>query len=136
MERCNDFTLRISRCWSAETSSDPDHWTPENPAWGQCAVSACLVQDVLGGEILWTKAVCLDGKEYSHYFNVLPNGAVLDMTRQQFPDGTVLVPDGGIPKTHSNSGKDFGSTRDYVLSYQTTRDRYMRLRRQYQTLSD
>ncbi len=39
----------LERCWSADTSADPDGWSPENPAWGQCAVTALVVQDRFGG---------------------------------------------------------------------------------------
>jgi hypothetical protein len=72
MNTHSDIYDRLRRCWSADTSSDPDQWEQANPAWGQCAVTACLVQDILGGDILWTMAICPDGREYSHYFNMLP----------------------------------------------------------------
>ena len=41
--------LRAS--WSTETGGK---WLSENPARGQCSVTALVVQDVLGGEILKT----------------------------------------------------------------------------------
>ena len=135
METHNDIYMRLRRCWSAETSSDPDRWTQANPAWGQCAVTACLLQDELGGEILWTKAICPDRQEYSHYFNLLPDGTVFDATRQQFPAGTLFVPEEGIPRTQSGSGESFMSTREYILSYETTLGRYVRLQQRYQSLS-
>lgn len=136
MNTHNDIYDRLRRCWSADTSSDPDHWEQANPAWGQCAVTACLVQDILGGDILWTMAICPDGREYSHYFNMLPKGVVFDATRQQFPRGTIFAPDGGIPRTQSGSGKDFGNTREYVLSYQATLDRYVRLQQRFKSMSE
>jgi len=76
-------------------------------------------------------AICPDGREYSHYFNMLPKGVVFDATRQQFPRGTIFAPDGGIPRTQSGSGKDFGNTREYVLSYQAMLDRYVRLQQRF-----
>ena len=38
----------LIRSWSIETSSK---WTIENPAKGQCGVTALVVQDIYGGEI-------------------------------------------------------------------------------------
>jgi hypothetical protein len=49
MNTHNDIYDRLRRCWSADTWSDPDHWEQANPAWGQCAVTACLVQDIRWG---------------------------------------------------------------------------------------
>lgn len=41
------------RCaWSRETSEEPDAWTCENPAFGQCAATARVIRDYLGGEIV------------------------------------------------------------------------------------
>src|SRR5262249_295600 len=42
----------IERSWTRSTSSDPEHWSEKNPAHGQCAVTALVVQDCLGGELL------------------------------------------------------------------------------------
>ena len=43
---------RLTRAWSSETSST---WRRDNPACGQCSVTALVVQDVLGGELLKTR---------------------------------------------------------------------------------
>src|SRR6266566_2911292 len=48
-----ELRKRIRACWRADTSSDPTGWSVSNPAWGQCAVTACVVHDVLGGRIVW-----------------------------------------------------------------------------------
>ena len=106
----------LTRCWSKETSSDPEHWTPDNPAWGQCAVTALIVNDYLGGGIVWAEAKLSDGKNISHYFNLI-DGTEVDLTRRQFPEGTV-IPDGVEKK------KEYTSTRDYVLSFPATQQRY------------
>lgn len=44
----------LQRAWSSRTSS---LWTTENPAKWQCAVTACSVQKLYGGEILKTPAL-------------------------------------------------------------------------------
>ena len=42
----------LIKSWSIETSSK---WTIENPAKGQCGVTALVVQDICGGKIIKTK---------------------------------------------------------------------------------
>lgn len=111
---------RLQKAWSAATTSDPAHWTTANPAWGQCAVTACAVQDEIGGEVVWAEAQLPDGRRISHYFNRV-DGREIDLTAGQFPPGTVIPT--GAPKT-----KDFATTRDYVLSFPATRARYDRLK--------
>src|SRR6185436_2032868 len=46
-----DFYQQLRRSWSIETGSG---WQPDNPASGQCGVTALVVQDKFGGEILKT----------------------------------------------------------------------------------
>lgn len=112
----------IGKSWSRETSSDPEKWNPENPAWGQCAVTALVINDYLGGEMVWAEAKLPDGRGISHYFNLI-DGQEVDVTRKQFPEGTVIP--SGIEKK-----KPFASTREYVLSFPVTQQRYLLLKQQ------
>jgi hypothetical protein len=112
----NQLSSIFNKIWSAETSASPSDWTAENPSWGQCAVTALLVQDILGGEIVWAEAELADGRKISHYKNLV-DGREIDFTNQQFPPETTIPV--GVPKT-----KTYSSTRDYVLSYEPTRKRY------------
>lgn len=114
------LTEAISKSWSAETSAFPDKWNPENPALGQCAVTACVVQDYLGGEILNCLAILPDGGTDTHYYNVI-DGEDLDLTKQQFMAGSSFSE--GQPKT-----KGHASTRDYCLSFDATWQRYHSLK--------
>jgi hypothetical protein len=105
----------LEKSWSEKTTSEPKYWTKENPAWGQCAVTALVVQDFFGGELLRglfkfkdTKSVEFVG---SHYWNRLPDGTEVDLTRCQFPED-VEISIGEL------------RTRQYVLSYPETRRRY------------
>ena len=66
----------LEKCWSVETSSK---WTPDNPARGQCSVTALVLMDVFGGRLLKTRV----GGEW-HFYNEI-NGAVRDFTASQFP---------------------------------------------------
>lgn len=65
----SSLELALKNSWTLESSSDPENWTPDNSSWGQCAVSALIVNDYLDGEIVWANAILPDDKEISHYFN-------------------------------------------------------------------
>jgi hypothetical protein len=69
-----DGALRAS--WSADTSYWPDTWTPERPSIGQCAVTALIVQDQLGGDIIVAEVA-----DDFHFWNRLPDGTEVDLTR-------------------------------------------------------
>lgn len=97
----------LAAAWSPETSSDPSGWSPANPAWGQCAVTALVVQDYLGGELRRGLVGTV-----SHYWNVLPSGQEVDLTIDQF----------GRPKPTVRDVVD--RTRSYVLSFPDTQVRY------------
>jgi hypothetical protein len=78
----------LRTAWRREFSAKHDAWTPNNPALGQCASTALLVQDKFGGEIL---CAVIPGKFGSHYWNRV-DGQELDYTRSQFPAETVIPP--------------------------------------------
>lgn len=101
----------LVRAWVRQTSADPPHWSHANPAWGQCAVTALVVQDFFGGVLLRCET-----SGGSHYWNRLSSDQEVDLTRQQFGDGVTIDP--GQPRA-----------REYVLSFPATRERYELLRR-------
>jgi hypothetical protein len=105
----SDLEAAIAANWMRETSADPGSWTVENAAWGQCAVTALVVQDYFGGTLLRGKV-----GPVSHYWNVLPSGEEIDLTRDQFPDGVAIE---GVESR----------TREYVLSHLETARRYRAL---------
>lgn len=81
----------LRRRWSADTSFWPEEWTPNRPSFGQCAVTAMLVHDRFGGEIL--RAV---NQGVPHYWNRV-DGIDVDLTRDQFdtwaPEDRVVTVD-------------------------------------------
>jgi len=107
----NDLEAALATAWARETSADPEGWREENRAWGQCAVTALLVQDVYGGEIRRGEVGSI-----SHYWNVLPSGNEVDLTKQQFG------PDVEIDNVQLR-------TREYLLSHTDTARRYQTLER-------
>ena len=100
----------IREAWTRETSADPRGWSDANPAWGQCAVTALLIQDGHGGDLLRAEV-----NGVSHYWNRLPSGVEVDLTREQF--GDLPLPMGPIEIR----------SRDYVLSFDATQRRYQLL---------
>src|SRR3989344_4637066 len=84
--RLKEYLECIVRACSLETSSDPNNWTPENPLYGHCAVVALLVQEEFGGKLLRASLENVGGYEQmrSHYWNLLPIGAEVDLTAGQF----------------------------------------------------
>ena len=94
----------IRRSWSGETSAEAA-WVADRPSVGQCAVTALVVQDYLGGDLV--RAI-VGG--VSHYWNRLPDGTTVDLTRDQF---TSFQP------------VDIGlRAREYVMSFPETTLRY------------
>jgi len=65
----------LLKCWSSETSS---LYIKNNPARGQCDVTAILIYDYFGGEIIKT---FID--EQPHFYNQI-NGIRYDFTVSQF----------------------------------------------------
>lgn len=65
----------LAKAWSKETAVQ---WTADNPASGQCNVTAAVIYDLYGGEILrtWIPSVW-------HYYNRI-DGQRLDLTDSQF----------------------------------------------------
>ncbi|MCK9230036.1 MAG: HNH endonuclease [Syntrophales bacterium] len=68
----------FAKFWSKETAYY-NEWNIKNPSYGQCAISAIALQEIIGGEI--AKIILSEGK--SHYFNIL-DGNVYDLTSDQF----------------------------------------------------
>lgn len=65
----------LRRSWSRETGKQ---WTEDNPAAGQCNVTALLVHELFGGELLKTPL-----PEGDHFYNRL-GGVRFDFTESQF----------------------------------------------------
>lgn len=70
-----DLFFRLRRSWSVETGR---HWRADNPAAGQCGVTALVVQDAMGGDILKTE---VNGAW--HFYNQV-EGRRIDFTMGQF----------------------------------------------------
>ena len=109
IEKPEDIRPYLKRAWRAETSMAPKDWSSDNPAVGQCAVTALIVQDLFGGGLL--RGDIVGG---THYWNRLPGGREIDLTAEQF-DTVPLISNVQL------------RSREYVLSYPATGARYRRL---------
>lgn len=113
---------QVRTAWSAQTTAN-EVFDPENAAAGQCAITALLLQDLLGGDLVWAEVQLPNGALISHYWNRI-DGVDKDLTRDQFPEGTI------IPAGSAKPG-EFDSTRQRVLSFEQTRVRYGILRHRF-----
>lgn len=80
----------IKKSWSKDTAYYDFLWCKNNnsKASGQCRVTALLVQELLGGDILYSHVVC--NKELDHYWNKIGN-LEIDLTFKQFRANTTFV---------------------------------------------
>ena len=77
MTAFNETQVRevLDSAWSLETAVQ---WSIENPANGQCNVTASVIYNLFGGEILKTRY-----PNFWHYYNRI-DGVRLDLTDSQF----------------------------------------------------
>jgi len=73
----------IEISWAPETSFYPSRWNSDNPALGQCAVTAILLSELCGLQVV--RGTYRGNRR--HYWNVDEDGNIIDMTLSQFPPG-------------------------------------------------
>ena len=76
-----DYYDLLSRVWCRETCASRmrNEWSEDNKTWGQCTITAFLLQDIYGGRVY---GVPLPDGNY-HCFNVVGD-RVFDLTSEQF----------------------------------------------------
>lgn len=99
--------------WSASTASPPESWSSANPAKNHCSVTALLVQDAFGGDILKTRT-----SGGTHFYNLI-DGTRWDLTMSQFSEP---IPFDDVPSSRSEALADCGAAR-----YAELADRLARL---------
>jgi hypothetical protein len=88
-----DLEAAVCAAWALDTCDpvDADDRSAANPSRGQRGSTALVVHDLLGGELLIAEVVRSDGSRQGvHYWNLLPDGTELDLTREQFADDEVI----------------------------------------------
>lgn len=111
-EQVETFNNKIRNLWSADTSTAGAAWSPFRPEKGQCAVTALLVQDEYGGTL---NRALVNGE--SHYWNTLPDGTEVDLTRSQFDDPIII---------EEPQKRD----REYLFGSESTVQRYNQLKKE------
>ncbi|WP_240660148.1 hypothetical protein [Streptomyces sp. WAC 01529] len=95
----SDIETAVRESWGADTA-DPgssETWPPDNPERDQCGVTALVVNDLLGGDLMLGE-VHVDGERTGyHWWNRLASGMEIDLTRGQFLPGETLTD--GVPLT-------------------------------------
>ena len=78
IETLDDLYNVLRECWCKESAypSCQAEWVPNDPSYGQCAITAMLVYDMFGG------CIRVSGGG-THYFNKI-NGHYIDLTIEQF----------------------------------------------------
>ncbi len=101
----------IAASWGPDTCDPQDlPWSARNPPRGQCGVSALVLQDFCGGELLLSE-VLVDGARVGyHWWNRLPDGSEVDLTRGQFRADEVVGAPRVVPHPPGPPGRCASST--------------------------
>jgi hypothetical protein len=94
----------LVKSWNKNTCYPPmeKEWTEKNPAYGQCYVTALIVNDYFGGKIL--KAKFNNGT--GHFWNLIEDKEI-DLSKSQFDENEV------IPKPKIYSREEIESKSKY-----------------------
>lgn len=81
----------VRASWGPDTRDpdEPGSWEPRNPARGQCFVTAAVLQDLLGGEMVIGQSKAGGQWLGCHYWNRFA-GLDVDLTREQFAPGETV----------------------------------------------
>lgn len=103
----DDVCKIVSMSFSKETCypSLKEKWSEENSCLGQCAITALVLNDFLGGKIMRCPS-----ETGSHYYNLI-NDQIVDLTVFQFQT---------LPEYEKGEER----TREYLLSNEDTKKRY------------
>lgn len=111
----------LYQAWSKESSYSPDDYEQHDKSYGQCAVTALLLQDILSGEIMRGWAINKEENvRVRHYWNRFGDTHV-DCTWKQFPEGTTII-------------ESKLAQRKQLLNHKSTSNRYKVLRAAYRRL--
>lgn len=115
----HDLYDALCEVWCADTCAPRmrDDWTRENITYGQCSITAFLVQDIFGGRVF---GILRPGGNY-HCYNVVGD-VKFDLTSEQFTKGK--NPEGVLD--YENNPEQF---REVHFSKEEKRLRYEKLKK-------
>lgn len=107
----------IRESWGPDTRDpgEPGEWQHANPAHGQCFVTAALLHDLLGGDMVMGEVRSNGNSLGAHYWNRFA-GIDIDLTREQFSAGETVSSGRTVPRTP-------GPFRRCQAQYEILRDR-------------
>jgi hypothetical protein len=90
----DEIEAAVRSSWDAQTCDSSDlPWSGDNPAKGQCGVTALVLNDLLGGDLMSAEVHHPDGTRQGwHTWNVFGDGFEVDLTVEQFRDGEQIQP--------------------------------------------
>jgi hypothetical protein len=88
-----DVERAVRAGWGADTCDPADlaDWHPDNPARGQCGVTALVLNDFFGGDLVLGEVHVAGERTGMHYWNRFGAGLEVDLTREQFRPEEVVV---------------------------------------------
>ncbi len=107
----------FKKAWTKETCypGSKDKWSEKIPEIGQCAITALIIQDLFGGDIV-------KNDKLHHYFNFI-DMETLDFTKWQFEEADF-----------ENFDYDRMVDREELLLNDDTKQRYFKLKDNLKTL--
>jgi hypothetical protein len=101
-----DVERAVRASWGADTCDPVDlaDWRPDNPGRGQCGVTALVLNDLFGGDLVLGEVHVAGERTGVHYWNRFGTGLEVDLTRDQFrpeeevADGQVVRRPEGPPR--------------------------------------
>lgn len=103
----------LRKAWSLSTASQ---WTADNPAAGQCNVTALLIHELFGGDLLKTPLPAGD-----HFYNRI-EGRRYDFTASQF-DGPIAYMDVPTSRTEAEQGATSEQLSELRVAFRSARSR-------------
>lgn len=88
-----DVQHAVRMSWGKDTCDPADRpdWHVDNPARGQCGVTALVLNDLLGGDLVLGEVRVAGERTGVHYWNRFGAGVEVDLTRDQFgPEESVV----------------------------------------------
>ena len=103
----------LRKAWSLSTAGQ---WTPNNPAAGQCNVTALLIHELFGGDLLKTPLPAGD-----HFYNRI-KGQRYDFTDSQF-DRPIAYMDFPTNRTEAERGATSGQLAELRAAFREHRSK-------------
>lgn len=116
-----DLYDALESIWCADTCAPRmrDKWSKDNKTWGQCSITAFLVQDIFGGKVY---GIPREGGNF-HCYNVVGE-ALFDLTSEQF---------GGEVLSYEDNPEQF---REVHFAKEEKRQRYELLKKRLKEKTD